>query len=56
MYKVGIIGAGVGGSYLSYLLSKKGVDNIILDFRVPHEKLCGGGISYKAIAKFYPRW
>ena len=52
MYKVGIVGAGVGGSYLSYLLSKKGVDNIIFDFRAPHEKLCGGGVSYKTIARF----
>jgi geranylgeranyl reductase family protein len=52
MYKVGIVGAGVGGSYLSYLLSKMGLNNIILDFRAPHEKLCGGGVSYKTIAKF----
>ena len=52
MYKVGIVGAGVGGSYLSYLLSKKGVDNIVFDFRAPHEKLCGGGVSYKTVAKF----
>jgi len=52
MYKVGIVGAGVGGSYLSYLLSKKGLDNIIFDFRAPHEKLCGGGVSYKTVAKF----
>ena len=52
MYKVGIIGAGVGGSYLSYLLSKEGVDNIVFDFRAPHEKLCGGGVSYKTIERF----
>ncbi len=52
MYKVGIVGAGVGGSYLSYLLSKEGLDNIIFDFRAPHEKLCGGGVSYKTMAKF----
>jgi len=52
MYKVGIIGAGVGGSYLSHLLSKEGVDNIVFDFRAPHEKLCGGGVGYKTIARF----
>jgi len=52
MYKVGIIGAGVGGSYLSCLLSKEWVDNIIFDFRAPHEKLCGGGVSYRAMVKF----
>jgi flavin-dependent dehydrogenase len=52
MYKVGIIGAGVGGSYLSYLLSKEGLENIVFDFRVPHEKLCGGGVTYKTMARF----
>jgi geranylgeranyl reductase family protein len=52
VYKVAIIGAGVGGSYLSYRLAKYGLDTIIFDFRAPHEKLCGGGISYKALAQF----
>jgi len=52
MHKVGIVGAGIGGSYLSYLLSKEGVDTIVFDFMAPHEKLCGGGIPYKAIEKF----
>lgn len=52
MYKVGIIGAGIGGSYLSYRLSKEGIDTIVFDFRAPHEKICGGGVTYKTIAKF----
>ncbi len=52
MYKVAIIGAGVGGSYLSYRLARYGLDSIVFDFRVPHEKLCGGGISYKALVQF----
>lgn len=52
MYKVGIIGAGIGGSYLSYCLSKEGVDTIVFDFRAPHEKLCGGAVSYKTIKRF----
>ena len=52
MYKVGIIGAGIGGSYLSYRLSKEGVDTIVFDFRAPHEKVCGGGVTYKAIEQF----
>ena len=52
MYKVGIIGAGIGGSYLSYRLSKEGVDTIVFDFRAPHEKTCGGGVSYKTIKRF----
>jgi len=52
MYKVGIVGAGVGGSYLAYLLSKKGIDTVIFDPRAPHEKLCGGGVTPKAMAVF----
>lgn len=52
MHKVGIIGAGIGGSYLAYRLSQEGVDTIVFDFRVPHEKLCGGGITYKTIERF----
>jgi len=52
MYKVAIIGAGIGGSYLSYCLSKEGVDTIVFDFRAPHEKICGVGVSYKTIEKF----
>jgi len=52
MYKVGIIGAGIGGSYLSYRLSKEGLDTIVFDFRAPHEKICGGGVSYKTIKRF----
>lgn len=52
MYKVAVVGAGVGGSYLCYVLAKNGLDTIIFDSRAPHEKLCGGGISYKAVAQF----
>ena len=52
MYKVGIVGAGVGGSYLAYLLSKRGIDTVIFDPRPPHEKLCGGGVTHKAMADF----
>jgi flavin-dependent dehydrogenase len=52
MYKVGIVGAGVGGSYLTYLLSGRGIDTVIFDPRAPHEKLCGGGVTPKAIADF----
>jgi len=52
VYKVAIVGAGVGGCYLSYLLARNGVDTIVFDFRAPYDKLCAGGISYKAMAKF----
>jgi geranylgeranyl reductase family protein len=52
VYKLAIVGGGVGGSYLSWLLARNGLDTIIFDFRAPHEKLCGGGVSYKTMAKF----
>ena len=52
MYKVAIVGAGVGGCYLSYLLARNGVDTIVFDFRAPYDKLCAGGMSHKAMAKF----
>jgi geranylgeranyl reductase family protein len=52
MYKVGIVGAGIGGSYLAYLLSKRGIDTVIFDPRAPHEKLCGGGVTPKAMTLF----
>ncbi|MFW6115032.1 MAG: NAD(P)-binding protein [Thermodesulfobacteriota bacterium] len=52
MYKVAIVGAGVGGSYLAYLLSKRGIHTVVFDPRTPHEKLCGGGVTPKAIADF----
>lgn len=52
MYKVGIVGAGVAGSYLAYLLSRRGIDTLIFDCRFPHEKLCGGGVTHKAMADF----
>ena len=52
MYKVAIVGAGIGGSYLSYRLAQQGLEAIAFDFRVPHEKLCGGGITHKAMERF----
>jgi geranylgeranyl reductase family protein len=52
VYKVAIVGAGIGGSYLSYRLAKQGLETITFDFRVPHEKLCGGGITHKAMERF----
>ena len=52
MYKVAIVGAGIGGSYLSYRLAQQGLETITFDFRVPHEKLCGGGITHKAMEEF----
>jgi len=47
MYKVGIIGARVGGCYLSWLLSKKGLDTIIFDFRAPMRNSAEGWLATK---------
>jgi geranylgeranyl reductase family protein len=52
VYEVAIVGAGIGGSYLSYRLAQQGLEIITFDFRVPHEKLCGGGITHKAMERF----
>jgi geranylgeranyl reductase family protein len=47
-----IVGGGPAGSYLGYLLAKKGKKPIIFDHSHPREKPCGGGITTRAIDKF----
>lgn len=50
MKQVIIIGAGPSGSTCGYLLKKAGVDCIIIDYATfPREKICGGGLTPKAI-------
>jgi geranylgeranyl reductase family protein len=45
-----IVGAGPAGSMLGYLLAKRGCQVAIIDkARFPREKVCGGGVSRKAI-------
>jgi geranylgeranyl reductase family protein len=45
-----IVGAGPAGSYLGYLLAKQGRRVAIIDKqRFPRDKVCGGGVSRKAI-------
>jgi geranylgeranyl reductase family protein len=45
-----IVGAGPAGSMLAYLLAKRGYQVAIIDkARFPREKVCGGGVSRKAI-------
>jgi len=45
-----IVGAGPAGAYLGYLLARAGIDVIIIDKqRFPRDKVCGGGVSRKAI-------
>jgi geranylgeranyl reductase family protein len=51
--KVGIVGAGAAGSHAAYLLADKGEEVILFDHKVPWEKPCGGGITWKGI-KYFP--
>jgi geranylgeranyl reductase family protein len=45
-----IVGAGPAGSFLGYLLARRGQRVAIIDKqRFPRDKVCGGGISRKAI-------
>jgi geranylgeranyl reductase family protein len=50
--KIVIVGAGPAGSYLAYMLSKKGLYPVIFDHSHPREKPCGGGITTLAIERF----
>lgn len=46
---VAIVGAGPAGSICGYLLTKAGVDCVLIDFaKFPREKVCGGGLTPKA--------
>lgn len=50
LYDYIIAGSGIAGSVCAYELSKKGKKCLILEKRADvHEKVCGGGISYKGI-------
>jgi geranylgeranyl reductase family protein len=50
IYDVLIVGAGPSGSYLAYLLSKKGFTVTLLDKEsFPRDKVCGGGLSQKTV-------
>ena len=45
-----IIGSGIAGNVCAYLLEKKGYNSIILEKNINRsEKICGGGVSYKAL-------
>lgn len=50
-YDAVVVGAGPAGSHLSYLLARSGRRVALLDAqRFPRDKVCGGGLSRKAIA------
>lgn len=45
-----VVGAGPAGAYLGYLLARQGVEVAIIDKRpFPRDKVCGGGVTRKAI-------
>lgn len=48
MYQVIIVGAGPAGAYLAYLLSREGINVLLLEKeRLPRYKPCAGGITSK---------
>ncbi|RPI29684.1 MAG: NAD(P)/FAD-dependent oxidoreductase [Acidobacteria bacterium] len=51
--RVAVVGAGVAGSFLAYLLSARKIDCLIYEGRPPREKPCGGGCTAK-ITQRYP--
>lgn len=52
IYDYAIVGAGLAGGVCAYELSKKGKSCILFEKNCcPTEKICGGGVSYKAISK-----
>ena len=57
MYDIGIIGAGVAGSYLAYLLKKNNIKDkkIIVFEKSPKIKLKDSGIVSTAIEKFFDK-
>jgi geranylgeranyl reductase family protein len=45
-----IVGAGPSGSFLAYLLARRGVHVTVIDKAAfPREKVCGGGLSHKTL-------
>jgi len=54
--RIGIIGAGPGGSQCAETLSKAGADVLLLDPRGAWEKPCGGGVTHKALIRYPFLW
>jgi len=47
--RIVIVGAGIAGSRLAYLLADHGKEVLLLDGKAPWEKPCGGGITPKSM-------
>ncbi|OIP61316.1 MAG: hypothetical protein CO150_02615 [Nitrospirae bacterium CG_4_9_14_3_um_filter_53_35] len=50
--RIGIVGAGISGLYLTSLLGAKGYEVSLYDPRTPWEKPCGGGITFRTYSAF----
>jgi flavin-dependent dehydrogenase len=50
--RIGIVGGGISGCYLAYLLGRRRHHITIFDPHAPWEKPCGGGITYRTLQKF----
>jgi flavin-dependent dehydrogenase len=50
--RVGIIGAGPGGSLCASVLGQAGIEAHLFDFRGAWEKPCGGGVTPKALTRY----
>ncbi len=50
--RIGIVGAGISGTYLASLLGRQGFEVMLFDPRTPWEKPCGGGITYRTFSAF----
>ncbi len=51
--RVAVIGAGIGGSFLAYLLAQKQIPTVVFEGKRAREKPCGGGCTPK-VARTYP--
>ncbi|HUT55201.1 MAG TPA: NAD(P)/FAD-dependent oxidoreductase [bacterium] len=49
---IAIVGAGVAGSRLAYLLARNGKSVMLFDHKAPWEKPCGGGLSPKIVWEY----
>lgn len=49
---IAIVGGNLGGAYLGYLLAESGFSVTLFDSNIPHEKPCGGGVSYRTFKEF----
>jgi flavin-dependent dehydrogenase len=55
LYDAIIVGAGPGGASSAYFLSQAGKSILVLErTKLPRYKACGGGVSLKMLAKYFP--